>query len=213
MLAHRWWSYVVRGGAAIGFGVSTLLSPSSSVATLLLLFRGFALVNGAFTLVTASRGRLPHRGCLIFEGVASIVAGLLTFPGWGRSPLVLLFLIAAWSVATGVSAVIAAIRVRRHLPGEWLLALSGGISVAFGLLLFLLTSASGLLLVIWDLFPILGTPALMLWIGVYAIVLGGLLLALGLRLKGWKGAPDQGLPSGGKRLLVPHDSDQLRTRT
>lgn len=197
-LARCWWSYVVRGAAAIGFGILTVISPGSSLATLLLLFGGFALVNGVFTLRLALHDRrLPHWRYLILEGLASAAAGVLTLLWPRMSPLVLLLVIAGWSMVTGISAVVTAARLRRHVRGEWLLALSGGLSIAFGLVLSLFTGAGGLELVLWNLFPGAGTPAVVVWLGVYAIAFGALLLALGLRLRVWGCGVERQVPTGG----------------
>ena len=77
-----------------------------------------------------------------------------------------------WSLLTGVMEVIAAVPLRKIIAGEWLLALSGVLSIAFGVLL--------------ALFPAPGALAVVLWIGAYAIVFGCLLIALGLRLRSWQ---------------------------
>jgi uncharacterized membrane protein HdeD (DUF308 family) len=78
-------------------------------------------------------------------------------------------LIAAWAIVTGVLQVFAAIRLRRELRGEWLLALGGVLSVLFGIAL-----------IFW---PASGALALVLLIGAYAVVFGVVLIALGLRLR------------------------------
>jgi uncharacterized membrane protein HdeD (DUF308 family) len=70
----------------------------------------------------------------------------------------------------GALEIIAAVRLRKEIKGEWMLALGGVISIAFGVVLFL--------------FPGPGALGLLIWIGAYAIVVGGLLIALGIRLRG-----------------------------
>jgi uncharacterized membrane protein HdeD (DUF308 family) len=84
---------------------------------------------------------------------------------------VLLYLIAFWAVVTGVFEIVAAIRLRKEIRGEWLLALSGALSVLFGVAL-IVSPGTGALAVVW-------------LIGVYAIVFGALMIALALRLRSW----------------------------
>ena len=72
-------------------------------------------------------------------------------------------------MVTGVLQVLAAIRLRREIHGEWLLALGGVLSVLFGIAL-----------VVW---PASGALALVVLIGAYAVVFGVVLIALGLRLR------------------------------
>ena len=57
----------------------------------------------------------------------------------------------------------------REIRGEWLLALSGGLSMLFGILL-----------IIW---PGAGALTLVVLIGAYAVVFGCVLVGLGLRLR------------------------------
>jgi uncharacterized membrane protein HdeD (DUF308 family) len=81
---------------------------------------------------------------------------------------VLLYLIAAWAIVTGLLEVAAAIILRRELRGEWLLALGGILSVAFGIFLAV-RPGEGAIAVVWV-------------IGLYAIVFGALVV-LGARLR------------------------------
>jgi uncharacterized membrane protein HdeD (DUF308 family) len=184
MLARRWWVLALRGAAAIAFGILTFIAPRESLLVLVLLFGVYALVNGAFDLVLAARGVGESRwSSMAFEGAASIVAGALTIL-WPRiTALVLLFLIAIWAVVTGVAQIVAAIRLRKRVRGEWLLALAGVISVAFGVLLAVAPAA--------------GALAVAFWIGAYAVVFGAILVALGLRLRAWDRSTRRQIPAGG----------------
>lgn len=171
-LARNWWAIALRGAAALIFGILALVWPSITVLVLVTLFGAYALVDGAFALATAIFGRDrsgASRAWLAVEGLAGIIIGILTFVWPGVTTLVLLWLIAGWAVVTGVLEVVAAIRLRRELRGEWMLILSGLLSVLFGILLM-----------VW---PAAGALAVTVLIGAYAIVFGVVLLALSLRLR------------------------------
>jgi uncharacterized membrane protein HdeD (DUF308 family) len=185
LLAQRWWTLALRGAAGILFGVLTFIDPRVSLFTLVLLFGAFALVNGGSNLVMAFQGPRGEQrwGSLAFSGVASIAAGVLTFLWPGLTALVLLYIVAVWAIVTGLAEVVAAIHLRKHIRREWLLALTGSLSVVFGVAL-----------TIW---PGFGALAMTLWIGAYAFAFGVLLLILGLRLRSWGRSINRQAPTGG----------------
>jgi uncharacterized membrane protein HdeD (DUF308 family) len=170
-----WWVVALRGAAAVLFGLLALIWPGITLFALVIVFGAYALVDGVLMLVAAFGNRNGvavgggDRGWLIVQGVASIVIGILAFVWPGITALALLWVIAAWAVVTGVLEIVAAFRLRRELSREWLLGLSGVLTVLFGLLL-----------VIW---PAAGALTLVVLIGVSAIVFGVALLGLGLRLR------------------------------
>ena len=171
-LSHNWWAVVLRGVLVVLFGIITFFAPGLSLAALVTLYGAYALVDGVFAIVSAVRRHGTERwGMLLLEGIAGIGAGLVTFFWPGITAIALLYLIAAWSLFTGIMEVGAAIRLRKVITGEWMLGLSGVLSIAFGVLLVL--------------FPGAGALAVVLWIGAYAIVFGALLIGLGFRLRSW----------------------------
>lgn len=184
-IAPRWWALVVRGLAAIAFGVLVIVAPGVSLLALVYLWGAYALADGVFNIVLAVRGARAVRGWgwFLFEGICSIAAGVVTFIWPGITALGLLFVIALWAIVTGVAEIVTATRLRRVLRGEWLLALSGVLSIAFGVVLFARPGA-GALAVAW-------------LIGAYAILFGGLLIGLGMRLHRWGKSAERAMPAGG----------------
>jgi uncharacterized membrane protein HdeD (DUF308 family) len=167
-----WWTVALRGALAVLFGLAAWIWPDVTIRVLVLLFGFYALVDGLLALAAAlAGGRLAsgRRGWLIFEGVAGVAAGVVTFIWPEITTLVLLYLIAFWAIATGVVEVVAAVILRRELRGEWLLAASGIISVLFGLFL-VIRPGDGAIAVAW-------------LIGLYAIIFGIALIVLGFRLR------------------------------
>lgn len=169
--ARNWWTLVIRGIAAVLFGLLTLFAPGISLAALILLFACYAIVDGVFNLVGTVRGMAHHQrwGESLLEGVVSLAAGVVALLWPGLSALALLFWIAAWAIVTGVLELGAAIRLRRLIQGEWLLALSGVLSVVFGVLVVVSPGA--------------GALAVLFWIAVYALAFGALLITLGMRVR------------------------------
>ncbi len=167
----RWWALVLRGLAAITFGVLTFVKPSISLLALVILWGAYALVDGVFAIVLSIQGARIVRGWgwLLAGGIVSIGAGVVAFLWPGITALALLAVIGAWAVLTGIAEIVTAVQLRRHLRGEWMLAASGVLSIAFGVLLAA-NPGPGALAVTW-------------LIGLYAVGFGALLVALGLRLR------------------------------
>ncbi|MBV8550119.1 MAG: HdeD family acid-resistance protein [Acidobacteriaceae bacterium] len=173
LLASNWWSLVIRGLVAILLGILALAWPGITLSALVLLFGAYALVDGVVNLAGAWRASKAHErwGVLVIEGVAGIVAGLVTFAWPAITALALIYVIAAWAVVTGILEIAAATKLRKHISGEWLLALSGVASIIFGILLMA--------------YPLAGALVIAIWFGVYAIVFGAMLVGLGFRLRTW----------------------------
>jgi uncharacterized membrane protein HdeD (DUF308 family) len=173
MLARNWGWVALRGVAALLFGILVLFNPLLSLTVLVLFFGAYALVDGVFTAVAAvaNRREEPYWVALLVSGILGAAVGILTFFWPGVTALVLVYLIAAWATVVGIGEIAAAIRLRKVIAGEWVLVLTGVISIAFGV---------GL-----ALFPGAGALALVVWIGALAILLGVLRIAFALRLRGW----------------------------
>src|SRR5262245_2499837 len=103
LLARSWWILVLRGVLAVAFGVLAYLAPGITLATLVLFFGAFALVNGTLAVIAAISGRRqnPHWWVVLLEGGLGIAVGLLTLRAPGLTALALLLYIAAWAIVTG----------------------------------------------------------------------------------------------------------------
>jgi len=173
-LARNWWIVLLRGLAGIVFGLITFFAPEISLAALVLVFGAYAFADGVLAIASAirERGEGRHWWMLLLEGVMGIAAAAVTFFWPGITALALLYLIAAWALVTGGFEIAAAIRLRKIITGEWLLALIGVASIALGIML--------------ALFPSAGALAVVIWIGAYALVSGVLLTILAFRLRSWR---------------------------
>jgi uncharacterized membrane protein HdeD (DUF308 family) len=173
-LSENWSIVALRGVAAIIFGVLALAMPGITLLALVLLFGGYAIVDGVLNIISAVRGREGRAPwwLLLIEGLVSIAAGVAAFVLPGLTALVLVYIIGAWAIVTGVLEVFAAVRLRREIKNEWWLALSGVLSIVFGALVMYAPGA--------------GALAIVLWIGAYSIVFGALLLGLAFRLRNWR---------------------------
>jgi len=170
-LAEHWWLWLLRGVAAVAFGVLAFLWPGLTLLTLILLWGAYAIADGILALLAAlGRGAsVAPRWWLAVVGLAGILAGMAAF-GWpGITAFLLVLLIASWAILTGVLQILGAIQLRKEIAGEFWLILSGALSVAFGVILFM-RPAAGALALAW----------LIAW---YAIIYGAASIGLAFRLR------------------------------
>ena len=182
VFTSNWWALVLRGLAAVIFGVLAFAWPHITLTVLVFLFGAYALVDGVLAIVAGVRTSTEYKRwwVLLIEGILSVIAGVFAFAVPGITALILLILIASWAIVTGAFEIGAAIQLRKHITGEWLLALAGIASVLFGFVL-LFNPAAGAVAVVWI-------------IGAYAIVFGALLLGLGFKLRSLVRAAHQMTP-------------------
>jgi uncharacterized membrane protein HdeD (DUF308 family) len=170
-LARHWWVLALRGVVAILFAVIAFARPGITLVALVWVWGAYAFVDGVFALIAAVRAAEHHQrwGMLALEGISGIAAGIIAFVWTGITALALVYLIAAWAIVTGIFEIAAAVRLRQMIEGEWLLGLSGVLSILLGVLFAARPDAAA---VAW------------VWvIGVYALLFGILLLALAFRLR------------------------------
>lgn len=190
LLAQNWWTVALRGVAAIIFGLIALVLPGVTIASLVILFAAYMLVDGVFAIIGAVRAAARHErwGLLVLEGIADIAAGAVAILWPGITVLTFVFLSAAWAIVSGGLMLGAAFRLAKD-HGRWWLALGGIVSIIWGILLIVA--------------PIAGAVVMTWWLGAYAFVFGIMLLVLGFRLRGRK---------DDSRLTPPAGSDSAAAR-
>jgi uncharacterized membrane protein HdeD (DUF308 family) len=174
----RWWSIALRGVAALALGIISLFWPGLTFVSLVFVFAAYAIVDGVLALMLASKNLVQPRGWIIVRGLVSVAAGLIAFLIPGITAFALLVVIAAWAIVAGISEIVMAVKLRKMIKYEWLLGLEGGLSIAFGVLLLLS--------------PLAGAIVIGLWIGAYALMLGGMLIADAFRLRRASAPPPVG---------------------
>jgi len=170
-LCDRWWILLVRGIAAVIFGILCFVLPGVVLTSLVMLFAAYAIFDGIFGVSLALYGRkeIEDWWVLLLWGLVSIGAGILTFANPRITEVVLVLYIAAWAIASGVLEIALAIRLRKEIDGEWLLILAGALSIAVGILL-MAQPEKGAISLIWV-------------IGSYAIAFGAVLATLSFKTK------------------------------
>lgn len=180
LFRHNWGWTLARGVLAIILGLVPILFPVRALYAFTLVFAAFLFVDGLFSLVSGwkgARGSKDRWWAYVLRGVAGVIVGVL----FVLMPLVTtisyamatLFLLAAWSIAAGILEIVAAVRLRKEIKGEWLLGLSGALSILLGI---------GVL-VLFALFPVASILSVAWLIGAYALIVGTVLVVQALRMR------------------------------
>ena len=171
-LAENWWLLLLRGLAAIAFGLIAFFWPGVTLVALTYLWGVYAVVDGVIAIWAAfntSGADAGPRWWLGLSGVVGIFAGLVAFAYTGMTALVLLMFIAVWAIIIGALQLYAAIDLRKVIDNEWWLILSGLLSIAFGAVL-----------IAW---PSTGALALIWTIAWYSVFFGCMLIGFSFKLK------------------------------
>ena len=172
-LTSNWWALALRGAVAILLGLVAFTMPGLTIAALVTLFGVYVFVQGILAIVAAIRGIREHDrwGWMLLEGIVCIFAGITAFVIPGAGVVALVWLVAAWAIASGVLEIAAGIHLRKMIEGEWMLILAGVLAVMLGVYI-----ASR---------PDVGALLLATWLGVYAIFAGIVTLLLAFRIRNW----------------------------
>jgi uncharacterized membrane protein HdeD (DUF308 family) len=168
-LSRNWWATMLRGLLAIGVGILAWSRPDIFWASLVLVFGVYAIVDGVFAIVAAIQGETRDRAIQVVEGTLGIAVGTLVFLYPDQAGTAIVLVIGLWAIASGVVEIVSAVRLRREIADEWLLGLSGIVSIVLGAILILR--------------PQFAQVTTTYVIGTYGLIFGAVLVVLGLRLR------------------------------
>jgi uncharacterized membrane protein HdeD (DUF308 family) len=184
VLAKNWWMFLIRGVAAILFGIAVFIFPGAALAALVALIAAYFIIDGVFTIIHALQNRSQPRWWItLLEGFISVIAGIAAFLYPGITSLILLYIVAFWALLTGLMEIIFAIQMRKQIENEWWMILSGILSIIFGALLIIFPG-TGILSILW-------------LVGAYAIVFGVFMVIFAFRIKGMRPGTGEPVPSAG----------------
>jgi len=176
-VAGNWWIFMLRGVAAIIFGILVFLFPGLGLTFILAFLGAWMALDGIGSIYQAVKGGHPtgerSRTWLWIDGIISLVAAAVILFAPGVSAIGLLIVTAAWFLLSGGARLMLAFRLSSVLLG-----LLGVLNIVIGAWM-LMSPGPGLLAVIW-------------MVGLEAIVMGAIMIGLGWRLRRIHNDPSQG---------------------
>lgn len=168
-MARNWWQVLLRGVISIAAGLLVFAYPAQAIKVVVLLFALYVLTDSLLGLLSARQRPAASGALLGLWFLLGVFVAIHTFYRPDTTTRVLLLLVAAWAIYTGVMQLLTALRLRRVLAGEWTMLAAGSASIVLGLVM-LFSPASAITTVRW-------------LIAGYAVLLGVLLLILSLQLR------------------------------
>jgi uncharacterized membrane protein HdeD (DUF308 family) len=162
---------VIAGLVGIAVGILALAWPGITLGFLISVFATYAILDGGSKLLhglTESSLRGPSWATAV-QGLVGVAIGMVAALWPGVTALLLVTFVGTWAIAMGVFDVIEAVRLRHYVTGEWLLGLSGMVSLLFGLFMFA--------------FPVGGVVGLAWLLGIYAMAMGVAQIALSVQIQ------------------------------
>lgn len=147
MPRRTWWLIVLRGMAALAFGLIAIFWPGISLAALVMLLGAYALLDGVITLAISLRlprsasGGSPGRGFLTVTGFTSLLVGLVSVLWPQVTVTLLIYILAAWLVLFGLVAIANSLQMKKQIGPDWPLSRGGILLLLIGLLLLLFPNA------------------------------------------------------------------------
>lgn len=171
-LQKKWWVLAVRGLLVLIFGFIAIFSPGIVLLTMLLYLGIIAVISGIVILFEGFGAAKGEKGIKILEGIIYILFGLLFIVKPGYIISFTLYFIAFWALFAGIFQIYSAIKLRKVIQNEWLMILNGILSIVFGILIFMNV--------------VVGAAAIIMLIGIYAIISGLMMIILAFKVKSIK---------------------------
>jgi uncharacterized membrane protein HdeD (DUF308 family) len=165
------WRWVVglQGLASVILGVLLLAWPEISVYALTIVFGIYTLATGitAFAGAFSSQSK-DERGSLVLSGLLGIVVGVIVLVWPSISALALLYVIGIYAVMLGTLAIISSFRLPLDGRDSALMALTGLVSIVFGIVIFAKPGAGALAVL-----ALIAAFALVIGVSELVVAIGG----------------------------------------
>jgi uncharacterized membrane protein HdeD (DUF308 family) len=175
LVQRAWWAFVVGGLAMALFGLLAFSNPGIALFVLATFFAASVLVDGVSNILGALQNREKDGWwVLLLMGLLGAAVGSYALFNPPLSIMVFILIVAFEAMALGVFLVMLGYKVRKATRREWLLYLTGALSILFGVV------------VIAN--PVTGSRTIVYMIASWSLVIGILKVAFGFKVRSLKAA-------------------------
>jgi len=141
------WALGINGVLSIALAVVILIWPGISLFALAIVFGAFTAANGVVGLISAIRApAVSGRGWLVLSSLVSIAFGVAVLVRTDLSALALLYVVGAYAISLGIITIGSGFWLPLDGGDRAMLALTGIVSILFGIVMFAKPGAGALVL-------------------------------------------------------------------
>jgi uncharacterized membrane protein HdeD (DUF308 family) len=145
LCTRSWWVFLIGGIASVIFGIMAFTNPGIALFVLAVFFAAFILIDGAVNAWGALQNRDKDGWiALLLFGALGIFFGAYALAVPPLSMIALIYVIAFFALANGLTSLYLGWKVRKEITTEWIMYLSGGLSVLFALLILFQPAVGGI---------------------------------------------------------------------
>lgn len=146
---RTWWVFLVGGIASVIFGVLAFVNPGIALFVLAMFFAAAVLVDGVFSIIGSIQNREKDGWwIMLLIGILGAVVGGFALLNPSLSMMAFIYLVAFQAILLGVFIAMLGYKVRQATSREWILYVTGALSILFGVLV-LVNPAAGSLSIIY----------------------------------------------------------------
>ena len=139
-----WWTFLIGGIASVAFGLLAFFNPGVALYVLGLFLAAYLVVDGAVNVWGAVTNREKDGWWMILLlGLLSVAVGIYALLVPAASMLAIVYMVAFIAMLIGVSSLYLGWRIREEVSSEWLLYVTGILSVLFSLLILFRPGVGG----------------------------------------------------------------------
>lgn len=170
-LAKHWWAILIRGIVAVIFAILLVTATGFTLEILIILLGVYLLLDGLLAVIASFVAASNHKSwwLLLFEGLITLAAGIFVFASPSLTLVILVYLVAAWAIITGLLEFVASLIATWAIPGKVFLGVTGVLSVILGIIIFL--------------YPVISLVTMVWLVAIYGFVVGLSLIIFSFKLK------------------------------
>jgi uncharacterized membrane protein HdeD (DUF308 family) len=146
---RTWWVFLIGGIASIIFGALAFINPALALAVLALYFAAWVMVDGVVHVIGAVQHREKEGWVfMLLMGTLGVLVGAYALFNPPVSMMAFLYVVSFMAIMLGVLLISMGRKVREEIEQEWILYVTGVVSIAFGVLI-IFQPVSGAKSVVW----------------------------------------------------------------